>query len=361
MKFHNIDCVGSLLFQRLTSAQRGSTSPTQGRVVFDTDLNKMYYADGIGWNEIGSGSSGTSETFYPYIDITGTSDEGGLLTKTQVGIGTTSGSYSVFGFTGATGFNTSRIRGLYIKCRTRQVGLSPESSKITCTYPDGSTKIILESFNHLTAGQEGTGVETIILVPLNQNTISITIEAICTDAAGSAQYEIIGAVQPASTNFSIVMPTGSIISYARANNVSGWRICGGDAINRIIFSDLFAIIGTTYGNGDGINTFNIPDLRGRFPVGENPLSGPVPIGYDRLPPGTVRSSVAGGEFEHTLTIAELPNHAHKANLEKHYNGVATDYIGSAYSSGGYYSSYAGGDQPHPNDPPYQTAIYLIKT
>jgi microcystin-dependent protein len=360
MKFHSIDCVGSLIFQRLTSAQRGSTSPTQGKVVFDTDLNRMYYADGVGWNEIGSGSSGISETFYPYIDITGTSDEGGLLTKTQTGIGTTSGTYTILNFTGATGFNALKVRGLYIRCRIHQIGLSPESSQITCTYPDGSTKIVLESFNHLTATQEGTGIETIILVPLNRDTTDITISAICTDAAGSAQYEIIGAIQPATTNLQILMPTGSIIPYTGTSLPTGWRRCDGTAILRYVYFDLYAVIGTTYGNGDGIYTYNMPDLRGRFPVVENPVSGPAPVGYNRLPTGTIRSSIAGGEFEHQLTINEMPIHQHQFGTDsEQFSGH--EVLGQWDSVAEGLTSYVGGDDPHPNTPPYQTFDYIIKT
>jgi microcystin-dependent protein len=360
MKFHSIDCTGLLLFQRLNSAQRGLTSPSIGRIVFDTDLNKMYYGDGIGWNEIGSGSSGITGTFYPYIDITGTSDEGGLLTKTQIGIGTTSGTYIIGNFTGATGFNSLRVRGIYIRCRTHQTGTTPESSQITCTYPDGSTKTILESFNTLTGTQEGTGTDTIILVPLNEDTASITLQAICTQASGFALFNIIGVLQPALTNFQITMPIGSIIPYGSNSIPTGWRLCNGDAIHRIVFSDLFSIIGITYGNGDGLNTFNIPDLIGRFPVGENPLGGPAPVSYDRLIPGTLRSGIAGGEFEHQLSIAELPSHRHSIGRStEDFSGHDSLYDYTVPT--GLFTSYTGLDYPHPNTPPYQAVNYIIKT
>lgn len=51
---------------------------------------------------------------------------------------------------------------------------------------------------------------------------------------------------------------------------SGWMICNGAAISRTTYSALFAAIGTTYGAGDGSTTFNIPDFRGRLPMGVNP-------------------------------------------------------------------------------------------
>lgn len=62
-------------------------------------------------------------------------------------------------------------------------------------------------------------------------------------------------------------PIGSIIPYGGATAPSGWIICDGTAISRTIYSELFAVIGTAYGSGDGSTTFNLPDLRETVPVG----------------------------------------------------------------------------------------------
>ena len=45
---------------------------------------------------------------------------------------------------------------------------------------------------------------------------------------------------------------------------SGYLKCNGAAVSRTTYADLFAIIGTTHGEGDGSSTFNVPDLRGEF-------------------------------------------------------------------------------------------------
>lgn len=60
---------------------------------------------------------------------------------------------------------------------------------------------------------------------------------------------------------------GEIKALAGATVPAGWLVCDGRALNRIDFSSLFAAIGTTWGNGDGSTTFNIPDLRGRTAIG----------------------------------------------------------------------------------------------
>lgn len=59
------------------------------------------------------------------------------------------------------------------------------------------------------------------------------------------------------------MPVGTVLPFSGTSLPDGWLWCGGNAISRTQYSALFAVIGTTYGNGDGNSTFNIPDLRGR--------------------------------------------------------------------------------------------------
>jgi microcystin-dependent protein len=66
---------------------------------------------------------------------------------------------------------------------------------------------------------------------------------------------------------------GDLQATARATAPDGWRLCDGTALNRLQFADLFTAISTTYGVGDGSTTFNIPDLRGRIPVGVDGAAG----------------------------------------------------------------------------------------
>lgn len=60
---------------------------------------------------------------------------------------------------------------------------------------------------------------------------------------------------------------GEIKPYAGSNEPTGWLKCDGRAVSRTDYSALFNVIGTTYGSGDESTTFNLPDLRGRFPLG----------------------------------------------------------------------------------------------
>ena len=64
-----------------------------------------------------------------------------------------------------------------------------------------------------------------------------------------------------------VFPVGMVVPYAGASAPSGWLLCDGQAISRTAYSALFQVLGVTYGYGDGVNTFNVPDLRECNPVG----------------------------------------------------------------------------------------------
>ena len=62
-------------------------------------------------------------------------------------------------------------------------------------------------------------------------------------------------------------PPGTVITLASQNIPTGYRLlkCNGAAYSRTAYAELFAAIGTFYGAGDGVNTFNVPDARGEFP------------------------------------------------------------------------------------------------
>lgn len=60
---------------------------------------------------------------------------------------------------------------------------------------------------------------------------------------------------------------GFIQPYAGASAPTGWLLCDGSAVSRTTYSALFGLIGTNYGAGDGSTTFNVPNLKGRFPLG----------------------------------------------------------------------------------------------
>lgn len=70
-------------------------------------------------------------------------------------------------------------------------------------------------------------------------------------------------------------PLGTINAFGGSVAPDGWLMCQGQAISRADYADLFAVIGTAFGAGDGSTTFNIPDFRGEFlrGAGNNSHSG----------------------------------------------------------------------------------------
>lgn len=62
-------------------------------------------------------------------------------------------------------------------------------------------------------------------------------------------------------------PTGSVIIWSTASAPAGYLICDGSAISRTTYANLFSVIGTTYGSGDGNTTFNLPNFINRYAIG----------------------------------------------------------------------------------------------
>ena len=68
---------------------------------------------------------------------------------------------------------------------------------------------------------------------------------------------------------SSAVPTGSIIAFGGTTAPTGYLLCNGSAYSRSGYANLFNIIGVAYGGGDGVSTFNVPDLRGQFVRGND--------------------------------------------------------------------------------------------
>lgn len=69
------------------------------------------------------------------------------------------------------------------------------------------------------------------------------------------------------------VPSGSIMPYMGTNAPAGWLLCDGAAVSRTLYATLYGVIGVANGSGDGMNTFNLPDLRGMFLRGLDGVAG----------------------------------------------------------------------------------------
>ena len=84
-----------------------------------------------------------------------------------------------------------------------------------------------------------------------------------------SKYIIVGVIGDPGEASGSSSPAGSITQFGGSSTPSGWLLCNGSAVSRSTYSNLFTVIGTTYGVGDGSTTFNLPNLKGKVPVGYN--------------------------------------------------------------------------------------------
>jgi len=89
--------------------------------------------------------------------------------------------------------------------------------------------------------------------------------------------------------------TGTIVEWTTATIPTGFLVCDGSNVSRTTYAALFAVIGTTYGSGDGSTTFGLPDLEDRIPIGKS---------------STYALASTGGAASVTLSTAQLPAHGH---------------------------------------------------
>jgi microcystin-dependent protein len=157
---------------------------------------------------------------------------------------------------------------------------------------------------------------------------------------------------------------GEIRMFGGSFAPAGWAFCSGETVAISQNDALFNLIGTTYG-GDGQETFNLPDLRGRIPIhaGTGPGLSTRIIGE------------AAGVESVTLTSQQIPSHSHPL-LGSTANGTSTSPSGALPASPTALDLYrpattpasplapqavvpAGGSQPHDNMAPYLVITFII--
>ncbi len=109
---------------------------------------------------------------------------------------------------------------------------------------------------------------------------------------------------------------GNIIAYTGLSVPSGYIVCDGSAVGREEYPELFAVIGTTYGAGDGLTTFNIPNLLGKAGLGSSQNH-------------VIGSS--GGEETHLLDSPETPSHLHVIPQHTHNLGLEVSLDGLSHT------------------------------
>lgn len=179
-----------------------------------------------------------------------------------------------------------------------------------------------------------------------------------------------------AVNAELAFPTGAMLPYAGASaptqtigGVAAWLLCDGTAVSRTTYADLFALIGTTYGTGNGSTTFNLPDLRGRVPLGAGTGAQNGGTGTGAISGGTSLTARTRGAFGGD---ERLQSHTHEYRDTNNNNLVGGRFSG-ALNAGAtirvliengedkVYANTTTGAGSGQNMPPFIVTNYLIKT
>lgn len=160
------------------------------------------------------------------------------------------------------------------------------------------------------------------------------------------------------------LPIGTQVAYGGTVPPTGWLICDGSAVSRTTYAELFKVIGTSYGAGDGSTTFNLPNKKGR-----------VSAGYDSTNSKFNAIGKHLGEETHTLTVEEIPSHQHGEYIDSNgskkvftlsdgggstLDGAFINTTATSYTGPQVLTTSTGGGQAHNNIQPTEVDNWIIK-
>ena len=172
------------------------------------------------------------------------------------------------------------------------------------------------------------------------------------------------------------IPTATIVPWSSTSIPSGFLECNGAAVSRSTYAALFAIVGTTYGAGDGSSTFALPDLADKCCVSKSNNKALASTGGAETVQCT--GNIGGSTANATLSTPQLSSHGHPAaqgpGPGSHFNGPTAAWNLQAGSQGNSNSGGAGSGGGHSHNmsanfvgdatsvvQPYLTIMYIIKT
>jgi len=171
--------------------------------------------------------------------------------------------------------------------------------------------------------------------------------------------------------------TGIIIPWTSTSVPSGFLECTGAAVSRSTYSALFAVVGTTYGAGDGSTTFNLPNLQDAVVVNKSPAKALASTGGANTVAST--GNISGTIGNTTLTEAMLPSHIHGLGfsigpLGAYQNSMSMGQSAARAPETTFTSPPVGGGGAHTHPlsgsvsgtatsvlQPYMALLYVIKT
>lgn len=164
------------------------------------------------------------------------------------------------------------------------------------------------------------------------------------------------------------LPAGMISAFGGTVAPAGWILCDGTAVSRTTFATLFAVVGVAFGIGDGLTTFNVPDLRQRFPLGLAAAGTGSVLGgtggtIDHV--HAVGTLAAGNESAHThgagsYSVTVAGESAETAVITPKDVGADGAYSVTGTSGAGSAHTHTLAGSTATANPPFQAVNYIIR-
>ena len=246
--------------------------------------------------------------------------------------------------------STTGGQSIQIKYSTG-TGVAIGNGLTALVYGDGTNFYIVVNVNSITGNLSVSGNLTV------NGTTSLTTGSISGVMTAPTATAGTNTTQLATTAFvaANAVLTGALLMWPTASAPTGYLLCDGSAVSRTTYANLFAIVSTTFGSGDGSTTFNVPNYTNRMPYGTT-------IGSTG---GSADAIVVS--HTHTATVTD-PGHFHTT----HTGGQLTSPAGGGAGQQGsdtdtkttgitVTNSSAGTSGTNANLPPYLGINFIIKT
>lgn len=182
-------------------------------------------------------------------------------------------------------------------------------------------------------------------------TLTVTGAATCSSTLAVTGITTCTGALNANGGFNL-LGAGMIAYYGGATAPTGWLECNGAAVSRTTYATLYAIIGTTFGAGDGSTTFNVPQQA------RNVLVGKGGAGTATLA-NTIGS--LGGTETHTLITAEMPAHTHTVGVANSASYAAGGSTAAVVTGAALSTTSTGSGTAHNNLQPSLVVMMIVKT